>query len=1029
MRVVPVSVALLVVHFVTANGCAVGIVELADAQPFAATPALDALASQLEQGRWQLDRQWDPQLANETLQPSPPASDRLRWSFVTDPKQTPGAPPHGSEEQTKTNPPAASGVDALIDEMDRESPAADPPSEGPNKAAVEAPTQPDTPQQTTNKTETAPAEVDNTEQPADSPANQPEEDSRVTAESPSAPWNGFWPLGIGQVLDRLDADSKGALVREIEGDNPLGQQCLEVLAKRDDRVGWNAAILWAQRNPAAAAAAAPTLERTITASPGASRTAVAKPPEEADATESAEEPPPAWERLWERFATEEDSDSQEEPQEEPNSKSQGDEVSPRMQAAAAEAWCRVLVEGSSSPMEALAPAGRLLERADLPNGVRAELFRGVARWVAPARIPRLDNALQESADNARAPVGIRRAAIEACLIHALSVSQETRATGQVENADARSPYNAALWPETIRACQFDPDTRIRSTYGRWLAAAGHPEALHLLKAQLTDREIRVRDQALVSLGRVETQEARDELRKRARHSGERIRLFAVKGLANWGVAELEPFLTDRSYHVRQALAEQLSRYPSVEAALLLRDLLEDVSTQVQLAVVGTIETWPDRLAEPLLLWGLRDSARSTRQKCSHQLQKRTGIDTAHVVDALATQRADAVLQMARLHDLPLGYIEQLQQNGLRETARVNNLRHSEITAALNELASNSGQPPEANERTSPLSQLTAADVGQLEKYVSAHPRAQGHRLFREVLPRLSPVYAALLEMEERDVFARRRGAAKLSKLATERTLSSVAVQRLRQHLTREQDQLVWRYAMAAVQRDATEEGAQVALLAINHKWSDIRQLGCRYVARHGRPQRAEWLRPLFVDKNISVQLAAVEAAGACNNPTIIDDMEYEEGEEPLRGMRSLLTHPQQRVAFACAASMSRLGDSEGIQELVRMSYHESSTVRRKVVTQMGETGRARFVEHLIRLGWTETNATVKRAILASLDRLTPQEKRPEGLLDSPDFDAKIQLWAEWWEAQRKRIEPAAYPAAKPASSRRSAMPEFAESET
>jgi HEAT repeat protein len=1029
MRVASVSAALLALAFVTANGCAVAIVELADAKPFPAEPALDALASQLEQGRWQIDRHWVPQASNGTRQPSPSASDHLRWSLIAGPGQEPGVPQPGSDAQTANNRPAASGVDALIDEMDREPPAEDPREEGKNQTTDEAPTQPDDPQQGTNEPERAPAGDDIAEQSADSPAEQPEENSPATAESPTSPWNGFWPLGISQVLDRLDVGGNDRLVRENKQDKPLGQFCLVELAKRDDRVGWNAAIIWAQRNPAAAASAAPRLEHIITASRGASQSGAAKPSEQAKADESAEEPPPIWEKLWERFASEDDSALPEEPQKEPKRKSQEDEISPAMQAAAAEAWCRVLVQSSSSPLEALAPAGRLLERADLPDAVRGELFRGIARWVAPARIPRLDNALQESADNARAPVGIRRAAIEACLIHALTATQDPLATIQIEKPVTRSQFNSALWPDTIRACRFDPDTRIRATYGRWLAAAHQPEALTLLKAQLADREIRVREQALVSIGEVGTEEARNELRTRARHSGERIRLFAVKGLANWGVAELEPFVGDRSFHVRQTLAEQLSRYPSVEAALLLRELLGDASTQVQLATVGAIETWPDRLAEPLLLWGLRDSARSTRQKCSHQLQKRTGIDTAHVVDALATQRADAVLQMVRQHDLPLGYIEQLRQNGLRETARVNNLRHSEITAALNELASNLRQPPEDNERTSPLSQLTAADVGQLEKYVSAHPRAHPHKLYREILPRLSPVYAALLEMEEADVFAQRRGAARLSKLAAAGTLSAVAVRRLRQHLAKEQDQLVWRYAMAAVQRDATEEGAQVALLAINHKWSDIRQLGCRYVARHGRPQRAEWLRPLFVDSNTSVQLAAVEAAGACNNPTIIDDGDGEEGEPPSRGLRALLTHPQQRIRFACAVSMSQLGDSEGMQELIRMSFHESSTVRRQAVTQMGETGRARFVEHLIRLGWTETNAMVKRAILANLDRLTPPVKRPEGLLDAADFDAKIQLWAEWSAARRERIEPAAYPVAEPVRSPRSAVPRFAGSET
>ena len=78
-------------------------------------------------------------------------------------------------------------------------------------------------------------------------------------------------------------------------------------------------------------------------------------------------------------------------------------ISPATQAAAAEAWCLVLAASAEAPVDGLAPAGRALERVNLPNSVRAELFRGVAAWVPPRAHSRLENALRQGEKKSRAP--------------------------------------------------------------------------------------------------------------------------------------------------------------------------------------------------------------------------------------------------------------------------------------------------------------------------------------------------------------------------------------------------------------------------------------------------------------------------------------------------------------------------------------------------------------------------------------------------------------------------------------------------
>ena len=137
--------------------------------------------------------------------------------------------------------------------------------------------------------------------------------------------------------------------------------------------------------------------------------------------------------------------------------------------------------------------------------------------------------------------------------------------------------------------------------------------------------------------------------------------------------------------------------------------------------------------------------------------------------------------------------------------------------------------------------------------------------------------------------------------------------------------------------------------------------------------------PLFFDADASVQFAAIEAAGRCHSPLVLDGVGGDDDESlPTRGLRSLLMHPDQQLRFAVVIAMSRLGDPQGMQEMVRLGYHPESNIREDVVQAMGESGQSRFIEHLLRLAWTESNDLVKRAILKSLGRLVPAVEHPDG---------------------------------------------------
>ncbi|HUG89948.1 MAG TPA: HEAT repeat domain-containing protein, partial [Planctomycetaceae bacterium] len=269
---------------------------------------------------------------------------------------------------------------------------------------------------------------------------------------------------------------------------------------------------------------------------------------------------------------------------------------PRQEQGAfdADAWCRELLLDGGDPFEALAPAGRRLERPDLPDADRAALFVAVSRSLPPAVVPGLSEALEprERSTNPRDP--IRRAALAACLVHALQHRPEGSAddgTWAAFAGDAtRWPAGLLHWHRDPRQGLSDPDPDVRQTFLQWLAAVRHPQTLELARQQQLDSDPRVRTGALAALGLFGGDAARAELDEEARRTSGRARAAVVHALAGWGWGAVAPFVDDESWEVRQAVAEELARFPSVASAAMLQNLAVARAPQVQDAAIRGVQT-------------------------------------------------------------------------------------------------------------------------------------------------------------------------------------------------------------------------------------------------------------------------------------------------------------------------------------------------------------------------------------------------------------------------------------------------------
>ena len=671
-----------------------------------------------------------------------------------------------------------------------------------------------------------------------------------------------------------------------------------------------------------------------------------------------------------------------------------------LRAAAAEAWCHVLATSAQEPEKAMAPAGRAFLQRDLPPEVRAELMRGIARRVAPHRIPGLMDKLSR-------PSTIRRdierqAAVDALVIHAVHNEKQRAAAVVMVDAESVEQHWDWLIPLDYREkhlFRFDletlkqePTPDIRKRFAELVAVTRHPNALPILKAFLIDQDSHVRHATLVACGALGTPEAFVLLRPQLERDEDLTKVFAARGMAFGGPDLLAPLSLRTEPRVRAEVAARLAGSPNSTAVRILFPLIADGNAPVYTAALETVAVWPDALALPLLLQCLTECpSPAPRVAALRQLQERHE-DVRFPVDGTPHARAAAAAQLASAWGLP-----ETDWAGVRALAdpqnpQVSVMRLQEIQLRLETWKISRNTPDEA-EVIAWLEKLALTDVPPLEQLLETTDIAASNLLLTRILPRIHPEYQALENLSPaHDLVTRQSAARSLHGIGQSQSLRLPVLVRLRPILAREPDPGVWRDIMRAVALDGRDEASQLALLAVQSPWADIRILGCDYVSSHAQHLQAAWVMPLFKDDNPVVQLAAVRAAARCHNPLVLDAWSPPGTNGPLKGLRQLQFEAQGDLKLAVVAAMCRLGDEAAQRELVRMAQDPTPNSRTAAILAMGDSGQTRFVDPLVRLAWTESVPTVRKAALDTLQQLVPAEQQPRDLPRARNAAEAVEMW-------------------------------------
>ena len=683
-------------------------------------------------------------------------------------------------------------------------------------------------------------------------------------------------------------------------------------------------------------------------------------------------------------------------------------VSPSMRAAAAEAWCFALSHQPEEPADNYLKAGLALQKDTIDDSVRAELIRGIAREIRPRLIPSLNHQILEAESQQQKVSSLTLSALDACICYAIHHPQTVSSDQSLELASVITVEPEQLdplkiWPENIWDLRWHQDAQVVNRFGLWLALTKHPIAQGFLTGRLNHLEQSVQYHAIRNLGLLQTEAALKALRNVVEKKPGMSRAVALMAIGVQDEKLIYRYRHDEAAVVRQAIAQFAGRHPSAEAVKTLQELVNDDNLEIQQAAVQAVAEWSNEEAFPVLSRAFVSGAVPTRNRARKRLEQRFGLVITAIQDD-QNDRQEILKTISQKFHLAPNVNDLFEDPPLRKskTGTAESPLHERIHELLSQLEQESVTSAAGDRHSREIVELYEKAPRAFDEFLNQ----QGVKPLERILEQLDsfgiPDAEKMVQLKNGSLLQRRRCARYFAEQAKTQTLAAWELHLIAERLKQEQDLQVCRDLMMTIDGDTTQQARVVAQVGLTHTWPDVRILGCQYVQKQRVRQLAPFLLPLLQERNASVQKAAILACGYCQNPLVIDG--FKDGQNGQQtGLRSLLGTVNRETELLVIAGLARLGDEQGINELLKLSYSPDANTRREVVHIIGELQKQELVEHLIRIGWTEPAADVRLAVLDALRKTVPENRQPK-MIASDSSKRKLEIWSDWLDEMKDRTK-------------------------
>lgn len=564
-------------------------------------------------------------------------------------------------------------------------------------------------------------------------------------------------------------------------------------------------------------------------------------------------------------------------------------------------------------------------------------------------------------------------------------------------------------PGRVISLRVDPNPQVRAAALKAIAAHRVENVERFLESGLRDLNRDVRLAAIAGLGTIGTDTTIQRLKRVLHEEPETLRVAAVQALTAHGdLAVLNSAAEDHSWRVRQQAARDLSHFALTDSISLANKFLLDSNIEVQQAVVEAVEGWPLEVAGNVLFTAMSSETYLTREKAAEQMAQRWAPAGEFLVNDVDTQRAEMLSVLRTQWITEFGEIVGPGASAIADqatpaaqsamTSREPSPEDLERTQlVLQRLNREDISPTEEDRLLAELGEQGPALVGVLEHLSATGGTTITEEIYRQVLPRVSPLFDAIEGVRDESAVERRAAANRLIEHREQLSASELAGDRLFEQMIIHSDPLVWRSVLLATEQSSTVATTRIVQAAAGHASAEVRRRACEHMARFPRPEYQTLLSTSVTDSDASVVMAAANALGAG---------ERLEDPQPLRW---LLRSDDPLIQLTAATALVRHKDADGLLAMQRLASDPDPNIRIQVAQRIGTLGQRDLTAILMDM--LDDRSVVRRNALVSLDAIQGPEIAKAMRAEGHETEQQlVTAWQAWWRAQKRTASEAPQPA-------------------
>ena len=521
----------------------------------------------------------------------------------------------------------------------------------------------------------------------------------------------------------------------------------------------------------------------------------------------------------------------------------------------------------------------------------------------------------------------------------------------------------------------ETNSAVRVEIIKTLSALQVPDLFSLLEGDLHNRTAEIRNAAMLALADARCEKAIPIIKDQLRDSIGTNRAAVVSALRKLGALdEVFKKVDDTDWRVQVEVAKAFSERCSTQTATFAKSYISSTQQEVQLETIEAINGWSVEESGPLLLEAVKSPFSNVRSRAAELLAQRGVLYSGFDPEARPENQRAQYQELVEVFRETTGVDPQFTLNNkernsspIQQVSAIIPTKFPE-NAMLTEVRQCLDDWSDRDQRSLIQHRLTShgAKLMPLIDHLMVIEKRNIPESLDNVFAEVDPMFREIEKLKSDDPLIVRRAAMELSQLGAVSSPPKLAAQRIVDLAEKQDDPLTLTHLLTALENADSDLVCQLARPLLLSESARVRRMACEMLQQHGSSEDVPLMHEVLRDPSPTVARGALLAVG-----TLLEE-EVAVAPSILGTLRAMLVQGDMRMQTDVAATLHRLGHSEGTEALRRLAANNDHQIRTYVVKTISGLNDSAFEPMLIRFS-DDKSQTVKNEALRGLRMLRGED--------------------------------------------------------